>query len=414
MRLPRTLAFTPILLLCLALTDCPGGVPGQEREQTDLRARGLAGGPNRGQSGEPARGRVQEQTAERERRLYLSFVGDIMIHPTNYLAPDYDAIYAALRPILLRDTLSFANLEFPVDATREYSGYPRFNAPREYLRAAVQAGIDVFSLANNHAFDQELEGLRQTLVSLEAVGRGEFRPIHFQGVRECLDTPFAPVEIRVKGVRVGFMAVAQVVNQPMPGPHVHVVDYSNRRHREYFLPYIESVARGYDLFILSYHGGVEFVGEPEEGKLGFFRQLLEAGVDIVYGHHPHVLQRYELVEREEGRGLILCSTGNFLSGMARGIDPEDREHPRSRAGESALWLVVVRAAQDRAEVESVRPLPICNYRDGRGITAVYTFAALAGEGLSEPWLAYYRERHRALRELFRHWAEGAKVPEAGP
>jgi poly-gamma-glutamate synthesis protein (capsule biosynthesis protein) len=357
---------------------------------------------------------VGAQRAQSEaRRLYLSFLGDIMIHTVNYLTPDYGDIYSSLRPILLRDTLSFANLEFPVDPNRPYSSYPRFNAPREYLEAAVGAGIDVFSLANNHAVDQDVEGIAQTLRSLEEVGRGAFRRIYYQGTRQSLDTPFAPVEIRVKGARVGFMAVTQMVNWPMPGPYVHVVDYANRRHREYFLPQVAALAEQYDLFILSYHGGREYAPEPEEGKVRFFRQLIGAGVDIVYGHHPHVLQRYELVEREGGTGLILCSTGNLISGMIGHLGPEAENDPLAWTGDSALWLVVVRVEEGEAAIEEVTPLPISNYRNRRGVTAVHTYGALAGEGLPEPWLNYYRGRHSSLRALFRRWAGDHRIDRGG-
>jgi poly-gamma-glutamate capsule biosynthesis protein CapA/YwtB (metallophosphatase superfamily) len=343
--------------------------------------------------------RVQSET----RRLYLSFLGDIMIHTANYLTPDYGDIYTSLRPILLRDTLSFANLEFPVDPTRPYSSYPCFNAPQDYLEAAVDAGIDVFSLANNHAFDQDLDGIAQTLRSLEDVGRRGFRRIYYQGTRQSMDAPFAPVEIRVKGVRVGFMAVTQTVNWPMPGPYVHVVDYANPRHREYFLPQIAALSGRYDLFILSYHGGREYAPEPDERKVCFFRQLVDAGVDIVYAHHPHVLQRYELVERAEGSGLILCSTGNLISGMTGHLDPEAEDDPLAWTGDSALWLVVVRVEEGGVTIEEVTPLPISNYRDRRGVTGVHTFTALAGEELPESWLNYYRKRHSSLRALFRQW-----------
>jgi hypothetical protein len=336
-------------------------------------------------------------------RLYLSFLGDIMIHTVNYLTPDYGDIYVSLRPILLRDTLSFANLEFPVDQTRPYSSFPCFNAPREYLQAAVDAGIDVFSLANNHAADQEVRGITQTLKSLEAVGRSSFHRIYYQGARESLEVPLEPVEIRVKGLRVGFMAVTQMVNQAMPGPYVHVVDYDNPRHREEFLPRVKALAGQYDLFILSYHGGREYDPEPDERKVRFFHQLLGAGVDIVYGHHPHVLQPYELVEREEGRGLILYSTGNLVSGMTAHLNPEAPADPLAWTGDSALWLVVVEAGACGVEVRGVTPLPISNYRDvDRGV-AVHTFADLAGEGLPECWLRYYRQRHSDLRAMFRRW-----------
>jgi len=93
-------------------------------------------------------------THARDTILQLTFAGDIMIHTANYLTADYPAIYRSIAPLLRKDDLSFANLEFPVDPSRPFSSYPRFNGSPEYLRAAVEAGIDVFSLANNHAFDQ--------------------------------------------------------------------------------------------------------------------------------------------------------------------------------------------------------------------------------------------------------------------
>jgi hypothetical protein len=346
-------------------------------------------------------------------RLYLSFLGDIMIHTVNYLTPDYGDIYDSLRPILLRDTLSFANLEFPVDETRPYSSYPCFNAPRDYLQAAVDAGIEVFSLANNHAVDQGVEGIAQTLRSLEAVSHSAYRRIYYQGTRQSLDEPLEPVEIRVKGLRIGFMAVTQMVNQPMSGPYVHVVDYANRRHREEFLPLLEALTARYDLFILSYHGGKEYDPEPDPSKVLFFRRLLEAGVDVVYGHHPHVLQPYEMVERPQGRGLILYSTGNLVSGMTAHLEPDGLGGSLAWTGDSALWLVVIDVGDGAAAVREVRPLPLSNYRDPEGGVAVGTFIALAGEQLSEPWLRYYRERHSSLRALFRLWEARERAASPG-
>jgi poly-gamma-glutamate synthesis protein (capsule biosynthesis protein) len=170
------------------------------------------------------------------KHLQLTFVGDIMVHTANYLTSDYSAIYASIAPLLLRDDLSFANLEFPVDPSRPFSSYPRFNGTLEYLGAAVEAGIDVFSLANNHAFDQGRDGVFQTLRALNKIGDESYRRLHIAGTRGNLKVPFLPAEIRIKGVRIGFLAVCQMVNVPMPYYYVNIVDYRNRRHREYFLP----------------------------------------------------------------------------------------------------------------------------------------------------------------------------------
>lgn len=333
--------------------------------------------------------------------LQLTFAGDIMVHTANHLTADYPEIYRSITPLLQKDDLSFANLEFPVDPSRAYSSYPRFNGSPEYLRAAVQAGVEVFSLANNHAFDQGRDGVFQTLLVLSKMGEQSYHRLYAGGIRGNLHEPFEPVEIRCRGVRIGFLAVCQMVNVPMSHFYVHIVDYRNRRHREYFLPLIQEIAPRYDLFILSYHGGREYSRRPEEEKIVFFESLLKAGVDIIWAHHPHVVQSHRLVEREEGRGLIMPSTGNLISGMVIGVNPEEPNQDLAWTADSALWLVTVRIQQNRAAVQRVSPVPIANYRNGRGEILIDTLPGVARRTLSEDWLEYYRERAALMHPTLR-------------
>ena len=109
----------------------------------------------------------------------------------------------------------------------------------------MEAGIDVFSLANNHVFDQGRDGVFQTLRVLSKTGEQSHRRLYAGGIRGNLGEPFEPVEIRCRGIRIGFLAICQMVNVPMPDFYVNIVDYRNRRHREYFLPYIEERAPQY-------------------------------------------------------------------------------------------------------------------------------------------------------------------------
>jgi poly-gamma-glutamate synthesis protein (capsule biosynthesis protein) len=85
--------------------------------------------------------------------LVLTFAGDIMAHTVNFMMDDYRRIYEDLRPVLTADDLSFGNLETPVADSLPMSTFPSFNVHSAYLRAAVDGGFDVFSLANNHAND---------------------------------------------------------------------------------------------------------------------------------------------------------------------------------------------------------------------------------------------------------------------
>jgi poly-gamma-glutamate synthesis protein (capsule biosynthesis protein) len=343
------------------------------------------------------------ETACRPKRLLLTFLGDVMAHGVNFRAPDYAAAYRPVRAFLQRDSLTFVNLETPVDSSRDCSTYPQFNVGLPYLAAAVGAGIEVFSLANNHAFDQGPEGLAATIASLETAGRRSYRRIWYAGTRVDLRCAFAPVEILLEGWRIGFLAATQELNLPLPEPYVLRVDYASEAEKAAFLELVREAAPRYDLFVISYHGGREYAREPEPGRVRFFRQLLEAGADVIWGHHPHVLQDYELVDRPEGRGLALYSTGNFLSGMTWSVDPLQPEAERAWTGDSALWAVWVQPAPGRGEVTAVEPIPVTNVRDPRGTVVVSTFPGLSGQGLSEPWTGYFRQRSLRVAESLREW-----------
>ncbi len=335
--------------------------------------------------------------------LLLTFLGDVMAHGVNFRAPDYAAAYRPVRAFLQRDNLTFANLETPVDPSRDCSTYPLFNVHPDYLAAAVGAGIEVFSLANNHAFDQGPEGLAATIGSLEAEGRRSYRRIWHAGTQADPRAAFAPVEILLEGWRIGFLAATQDLNLPLPQPWVLRVNYWNEAESEAFLEQVREAAPRYDLLVVSYHGGREYARQPEPGRVRFFRRLLEAGADVVWGHHPHVLQDYELVDRPEGRGLALYSTGNFLSGMTWGIDPLRPEAERAWTGDSALWAVWVQPAPGGLGVAAVQPIPVTNVRDRRGTVVVSTFPGLSAQGLSEPWTGYFRQRSLLLSESLREW-----------
>jgi len=344
------------------------------------------------------------------KRLLLTFLGDIMAHEVNFQAPDYAAAYRPVRWLLERDTLTFANLESPVVPGRACSSFPSFNVGPGYLRAALEAGIEVFSLANNHAYDQGPEGVASTLESVRAAGRSSFRRIYCSGTRPDPTEPFRPVEITAGGARIGFLAATQALNLPEPQGYVLRVDYQVEEEVEAFLELLRPLAARYDLFVLSYHGGREYARQPEAARRRFFHRLLEAGVDIVYGHHPHVPQGYELVERAEGRGLVLYSAGNFISGMTWPLGPDEPDAEQAWTGDSLLWVVSVRLGAGGCSVERVWPVPITNVRDPQGVMVVSTFPGLALQGLSDPWASFYRERSRQLQELLRSWEPLAVDP----
>ncbi len=225
-----------------------------------------------------------------ENTLKLTFAGDIMAHVINLIVPDYSVIYKNIGDVLSDDDLSFANLEFTIDESKRVSGYPRFNVHRDYIKAAVESGFQVFSVANNHIYDYGINGIFQTIRSIEFLKRLYNGKIYFSGIRGNLQKKFAPEVINVKKHRIYFIAVSQFLNRFKKSPYVFLADYRNKEAVTELLKYIRKIRGKADLLILSYHGGKEYHLRPEREKISFFHRLIESGADIVYSHHPHVLQ----------------------------------------------------------------------------------------------------------------------------
>lgn len=338
-------------------------------------------------------------SADPTRVLHLTFVGDIMGHDVNYQMEDFHDIYHGVRDVLLADDLTFANLELPLDPSRPPSGYPSFNGSPAYLAAAVDSGIDLFSLANNHAFDGGEEGIFQTIRALENARARSGRPFAYSGTRGNLHRPFRAETLMVKGIRVGFIAVAQFLNEPDQGRYVHVVDYSNAEQAEDFLSLVRNISPLYDLFIVSYHGDREYVPEPSPVKRDFFRQILEAGAHIVVGHHPHVVQGYDLVQVKGAQKLAMYSLGNFISGMTWRLGPDEMQGMIAATGESYMLSVDVRCDAGGCSVMQPEPIPIANYMNERSQMVVARMSDLTDGSvkLSAAWRAYYAQRLELMR-----------------
>lgn len=247
--------------------------------------------------------------------LSLVAVGDILMHQDVKAAAAQDstgfpALWADLVPLFQGADLAFGNLETPVAPATGRPGAPfQFNAP-ETLPAALRAsGFTVLSTANNHAFDQGPDGVRETLARMRAerlvaVGSGEDRPR-----AEALQI------LERQGLRVAFLGFTDLFNLDL-----------NRRATEPWVrplelePALQAVREARskaDLVVVSVHWGNEYQHMPTKRQRDLAHALVAAGGDVVLGHHPHVLQPAELLEAGGRRALVAYSLGNFISNQDR-------------------------------------------------------------------------------------------------
>lgn len=173
-----------------------------------------------------------------------------------------------------------------------------FRAPPELAEGLALAGFDAVSLANNHSFDFGPDGLADTLDALDVVGVAHFGA----GLSEA--DARAPALLKVGDATVALLGLNNA-----PGAHAAageepgVAQASQTNGRA-----IEHAAAIADYVIVTVHAGTEYVATPTDGQREFAHRAIDAGADVVIGHHPHVLQPWE---RYKG-GLILYSLGNFV------------------------------------------------------------------------------------------------------
>ncbi len=207
-----------------------------------------------------------------------------------------------VRPVLEGADILFGNLEsvmvppdFPADQAN-----PHFQvlASDDSMVSSLQTGdFNVINLAANHILDCGWRGLLHTQNKIEEAGMMTL------GVGENHEASTALKTQLVGDTRVGFLSCIEVNRWTMLGGGGRVAYYDFHQ----ALAAVAEAKQQVDTLIFSFHGDLEFSRTPALPRVKEFRQLTEAGADIILAHHPHVPQGVELWEGS----LIAYSLGNF-------------------------------------------------------------------------------------------------------
>lgn len=243
-----------------------------------------------------------------EKAQNVLFVGDIMLDrrvEDKILTEgggDYRYPFAKIQPVLQSADLVFGNLEGSLsDVGDEVGNEHSFRFPLEARHALAWAGFDVLSLANNHMMDWGYPSLNATPSNLHEVGIGTVGA----GTNKE-EAERAHIEILSDGTSVGFLAFSEFEpeHEAREGsPGLSEWDELNMERQ------VRSLVRmGIDVIAVSMHWGVEYANRSEDFQQKLGRRLVNAGADLVIGHHPHVSQE---VVRDNG-GWTIYSLGNFV------------------------------------------------------------------------------------------------------
>ncbi|MGI6240097.1 MAG: CapA family protein, partial [Christensenellales bacterium] len=256
------------------------------------------------------------------RSVRIRAVGDLMVHQKQLDIAlesgggyNFHPQYALIADSLSNADYTMANLETTIGQYKgqAYSGFPRFNAPESLLQAISDAGVDFLTLANNHILDRYFEGLVQTVDFVEAYG------FDHAGANRTREEADAPRVFEVHGIMIGVLSYTAHAND--------MERFCDPEAKEYGINYLYDADyaadvraledAGAEIVICLPHWGTEYLRKPDAIVRETAREMIAAGVDVILGSHPHMVQPIEFVtvETDAGarRALVAWSLGNFIS-----------------------------------------------------------------------------------------------------
>lgn len=398
-----------ILASALLISGCRSvAVKEGEREEPSVSEKETLRNRTEGE-GEAKRGSEEEDReggGEEDRgELSLLFAGDIMAHDVNYRMKDYTAIWSGVKELPSSCDIAFANIEMPVDDDLPMSNYPLFNVHSNYVEAAIEGGFNVFSLVNNHTNDQGLDGIKATKKWADARSneggggeRGE-RGVWFSGLKERSTDDMSYAIISVKGFRVLFLAITEILNRGNYSSYMNFVNI-DKESRGAFIEKIKALRKevNCDIFVVSVHANVsEYVHTIAASRRAWYKELLEAGVDAVWANHPHIVQDVELY----GEKIIMYACGNTISGQRPHPQFENPRNEKDWRGDG-LMVKAVYGRDGGIILKKAEKYFITTYiYEGNYVVKMLDsgfILQLKNEGKTD-WAAYLEERRKIMNEV---------------
>lgn len=237
--------------------------------------------------------------------ITLLLAGDLMLG--RGVAPiasrDADGVFRDVRHVVRGADVAMANLESPLTRRPHTAANPHaLEADPSLADLVAAAGFDVLSLANNHAGDAGRESIIDTVFAVEDAG--------MEGVGVGSDEADAlmPVFLERHGVRIGVLAFDATGAGLAADQQAGVALWEPGAARVA----VEHTASDADVVVVSVHGGIEYLPEPDPRMARIAQQLVSWGADVVWGHGPHVVQPVTTVVDEDRVGVVATSLGNFL------------------------------------------------------------------------------------------------------
>ena len=242
--------------------------------------------------------------------LSLVMVGDCLIHGS--IADDakdgnggynFYKMVSNYKSIISKYDLAFYNQESILGGKElGISSYPRFNSPQDVGDTFLDLGFNLVSLANNHTLDKGEKGILNSIKYWKTKTN-----VMTAGSYDSFEDRDKDVIMEKNGIKYALLSYTTTTNGlPVPSGKEYLVNvYSYEQAKKD----IERLRGKVDLLMVAMHWGEEYTHTPVAEEERIAKELASLNVDIVIGHHPHVIQPVDFI----GNTMVVYSLGNFIA-----------------------------------------------------------------------------------------------------
>ena len=257
---------------------------------------------------------IYAKEAFSEEDVTLLFAGDILFDPNysvmakvlqnggdigNGIAPDLIGEMQSADIMMLNNEFAYSDRGAPTPE-KQFT----FRARPDSVAYLTDMGVDIVSLANNHAYDYGEQALLDSLQILQAEGI----PYVGAGVNE--QEASAPVYFIINDMKIAFISATQIERLDNPdtkGATETSPGVFRCFNGEKLMQTVAQAKEESDFVVVYIHWGTENQEETDWLQNKQAPELVEAGADLIIGDHPHILQRIEIIDGVP----VIYSLGNF-------------------------------------------------------------------------------------------------------
>ena len=290
----------------------------------------------------------------------MTAIGDTLCHNTQYWDAynsstkqyDFSYVYDDIKVYTSSADITIGSLETTfAGEDRGYSNYPVFNSPDSLATGLKDIGVDVISLAGNHALDYGYSGICRTIDVLDNVG------ISHLGTYKSAEDQNKILIKDVKGVKIAFINYTYGTNGiPVPSDKPYCLNLIDK---DLISKQIKQAKeQNVDMIVACMHWGTEYKTSANDEQKELADFLFKSGVDIILGNHPHVLEPMEkkTITLDDGSTkdvFVVYALGNFTADQRTEITRDS----------AILNLDITKDSDGKILINKVSYVPIYMYKN---------------------------------------------------